>query len=54
MTTGKDPTPVQRRDLDTHHEEADIIIPHLVWIASDASGDSHIKVICDNAESSSC
>ena len=57
VITGKDPTPVQvwingtvqRQDLKTHHEEADvIIIHHLVHIASAASDDAHIKVICDD------
>ena len=56
VITGKDPTPVQvwingtvqKQDLRTHHEEADvIIIHHLVHIASAASDDAHIKVICD-------
>ena len=59
VITGKDPTPVQvwingtvqRQDLRTHHEEADaIIIHHLVHIASAASDDAHIKVICDDTD----
>ena len=59
VITGKDPTPVQvcnnstfqRPDLKTHHEEANvIIIHHLVRIASGASTDSHIKVVCDDTD----
>ena len=59
VITGKDPTPVQvwingtvqRQDLRTHHEEADvIIIHHLVHIASAASDDADIKVICDDTD----
>lgn len=59
VITGKDPTPVQvwnnstlqRQDLKTHHEEADvIIIHHLVRIVSGVSGDSHIKVVCDDTD----
>ena len=59
VITGKDPTPVQvwingtvqRQDLRTHHEVADVIIIHpLVHIASAASDDAHIKVICDDTD----
>ena len=51
------PTPVQqwnnsslqREDLKTNHEEVDVIIVHhLVIIASDASDDSYIKVVCSD------
>ena len=56
VITGQDPTPVQvwnngtiqREDLKTNHEEADVIIVHhLVIIASGASDDSYIKVVCE-------
>ena len=57
VVKGKDPTPVQvgnnsslqREDLKTNHEEIDIIIAHhLIRIASGASDDSYIKVVCDD------
>ena len=53
------PTPVQvwnkfslqREDLKTNHEEADVIIVHhLVRIASEASDDSYIKVVCSDID----
>ena len=59
VITGQDPTPVQvwnngtiqREDLKTNHEEADVIIVHhLVRIASGASDDSYIKVVCDDTD----
>ena len=59
VITGKDPIPVQvwdnstlqRLDLETHHEEADvIIIHHLIRIVQNANGDLHIKVICDDTD----
>ena len=59
VITGQDPTPVQvwnngtikREDLTTNHEEADVIIVHhLVRIASGASDDSYIKVVCDDTD----
>ena len=57
--SGQDPTPVQvwnngtiqREDLKITHEEADVIIVHhLVRIASGASDDSYIKVVCDDTD----
>ena len=37
--------------MKTNHEEADVIIVHhLVRIASGASDDSYIKVVCDDAD----
>ena len=59
VITGQDPTPVQvwnngtiqREDLKTNHEEADVIIVHhLGRIASGASDDSYIKVVCDDTD----
>ena len=59
VITAKHPIPVQvcnnstlqRPDLKTHHEEADvIIIHHLVRNASGASSHSHIKVVCDDTD----
>ena len=59
VITGQDPTPVQvwnngtiqREYLETNHEEADVIIVHhLVRIASGASDDSYIKVVCDDTD----
>lgn len=59
VITGKDPTPVQiwnnstlqRQDLKTLHEEADVIIVHhLAQIISNVSWDSHIKVISDDTD----
>ncbi len=53
------PTPVQvwnsvslqREDLKTNHEEADVIIVHhLVRIESEASDDSYIKVVCSDID----
>ena len=59
VITGQYPTPIQvwnngtiqREDLKTNHGEADVIIVHhLVRIASGASGDSYIKVVCDDTD----
>ena len=53
------PTPVQvwnnfnlqREYLKTNHEEADVIIVHhLVRIASEASDDSYIKLVCSDTD----
>ncbi len=42
---------LQREDLKTNHEEADvIIIHHLVRIASEASDNSYIKVVCSDID----
>ena len=57
MITGENPTPVQvwnnvslqREDLKAHHEEIDVV-HHLVRIASEASDDSYIKVVCSDTD----
>ena len=42
---------LRREDLKTNHEEADVItVYHLVRIASEASDDSYIKVVCSDTD----
>ena len=42
---------VSRQDLKTNHGEADVIIVHhLVTIASEASDDSYVKVVCNDTD----
>ena len=59
MITGENPTPVQvwnnfslqREDLKINHDKVDVIIVHHVFrIASEASDDSYIKVVCSDTD----